>query len=157
MAKTPATVNEFLDDLRAQLTPGGAKEVEHLMEIKNEDMKSRGLEASNDGNYYLWDTRFYNRMMVEKEFSIDESKIAEYFPLQHTVEGMLNIFEELFGMVFVEVAGEERSKLAGTFEFISRASVANLSQNLDMAMRSLGMRMSRFSVFGTMREKVELS
>lgn len=115
MAKTPATVNEFLDDLRVQLTPGGAKEVEHLMEIKNADMKSRGLETSNDGNYYLWDTRFYNRMMVEKEFSIDESKIAEYFPLQHTVEGMLNIFEALFGMVFVEVAGEERTKLAGKF------------------------------------------
>ena len=52
-------------------------------------------------------------MMVEKEYSIDEQKIAEYFPLQSTIEGMLNIFEELFGFVFVEITGEERTKLSG--------------------------------------------
>ncbi|TVY12697.1 Saccharolysin [Lachnellula arida] len=112
MAKTPETVNEFLDDLRVQLTPGGAKEVAHLLEIKKEDLKSRGLDTSDAENYYLWDSRFYGRMMIEKEFSIDESKIAEYFPLQPTVEGMLGIFQELFGFVFVELVGEERTKLS---------------------------------------------
>ena len=55
MAKTPKTVNDFLDDLRVQLAPGGVKETEHLKEIKKEDLKSRGLEATNDGNYYLWE------------------------------------------------------------------------------------------------------
>lgn len=114
MAKTPATVNEFLGDLRTQLTPGGVKETDHLKELKAEDLKARGLEATNDGNYYLWDSRFYGRMMIEKEFSIDEQKIAEYFPLQSTIEGMLGIFEELFGFVFVEVVGEDRQKISGT-------------------------------------------
>ncbi|CAL3969889.1 unnamed protein product [Diplocarpon coronariae] len=114
MAKTPQTVNDFLNDLRRQLTPGGAKEVAHLLEIKNEDLKNRGLEASQDGNYYLWDARFYGRMMVEKEFSIDEQKIAEYFPLQSTVEGMLKIFEELFGFVFIELGPEDKAKLSAT-------------------------------------------
>jgi metallopeptidase MepB len=115
MAKTPKTVFDFLNDLREQLTPGGAKEVAHLLEIKKEDLKSRGLEASIDGNYYLWDSRFYNRMMEEKEFAIDEQKIAEYFPLQSTVAGMLHIFEELFGFVFVEITGEDRTKLSSKF------------------------------------------
>ena len=55
MAKTPNTVNDFLDDLRVQLAPGGVKETEHLKNIKKEDLKSRGLEATNDGNYYLWE------------------------------------------------------------------------------------------------------
>jgi metallopeptidase MepB len=112
MAKTPQTVFDFLNDLRTQLTPGGVKEVEHLMSIKNADLKFRGLDATNDGNYYLWDSRFYNRLMVEHEFSIDEQKIAEYFPLQSTIEGMLNIFEELFGFVFVEITGEDRAKIS---------------------------------------------
>ena len=115
MAKTPKTVNDFLGDLRVQLAPGGKKEVEHLMSIKREDLKSRGLETEDDGNYYLWDSRFYGRLMVEKEFSIDEQKISEYFPLQSTIEGMLNIFEELFGMVFVEITGEERAKISCEF------------------------------------------
>jgi len=115
MAKTPKTVNDFLEDLKVQLAPGGVKETEHLLDLKSSDLKSRGLEASNDGNYYLWDSRFYGRMMIEQEFSIDEQKIAEYFPLQPTIEGMLNIFEKLFGLVFVIVEGEERSKIAGKF------------------------------------------
>lgn len=113
MAKTTKTVNDFLGDLKVQLAPGGAKEIEHLMDIKTADLKERGLEASNDGNYYLWDSRFYGRMMIEKEFNIDEQKIAEYFPLQSTIEGMLTIFEKLFGLVFVELEAGDRSKLAG--------------------------------------------
>ncbi|PQE23266.1 peptidase family m3 protein [Rutstroemia sp. NJR-2017a BVV2] len=107
MAKTPETVNEFLHDLKVQLIPGGEKEVEHLKGIKKQDLEARGLGSTNDGNYYIWDNRFYDRIMVENEYSIDENKIAEYFPLQSTIEGMLKIFEELFGFVFVEVNGEE--------------------------------------------------
>lgn len=122
MAKTPETVNEFLDDLRVQLAPGGKKEIEHLMEIKTEDLKSKGMEASNDGNYYLWDSRYYGRIMVENEFSVDEQKIAEYYPLQHTIDGMLSIFEELFGFVFIEVSGEDRDKISGVYSSFSRLS-----------------------------------
>ena len=129
MAKTPKTVNDFLGDLRVQLAPGGKKEVDHLMEIKKEDLKSRGLEHEDDGNYYLWDSRFYNRMMVEKEYSIDEQKIAEYFPLQSTIEGMLNIFEELFGFVFVEITGEERTKLSGMSLPPTKPQLSNMSDS----------------------------
>ncbi|KFY43986.1 hypothetical protein V495_03676, partial [Pseudogymnoascus sp. VKM F-4514 (FW-929)] len=114
MAKTPKTVLDFLGDLRTQLTPGGIKETEHLKELKVADLKSRGLENTYDGNYYLWDHRFYDRLMVEQEYTIDEQKIAEYFPLQPTVNSMLNIFESLFGLVFVEIEGEARDALSPT-------------------------------------------
>lgn len=114
MAKTPKTVWDFLNDLRTQLAPGGAKEVAHLLELKNNDLKARNMGQEIDGNYYLWDSRFYDRMMVEKEYSIDENKIADYFPLQSTIEGMLSIFEELMGFVFVELTPEDREKLSPT-------------------------------------------
>lgn len=126
MAKTTKTVTDFLEDLKTQLAPGGVKETKHLLELKSTDMKSRGLEASNDGNYYLWDTRFYGRMMIEQEFAIDEQKIAEYFPLQSTISGMLEIFEKLFGLEFVVIEGEERSKLAGKFTLIFNISITNI-------------------------------
>ena len=113
MAKTPETVNSFLDDLRTQLAPGGKKEIEHLLDIKTEYLKSTGASATDDRNYYLWDSRFYQRLMVEKEFSIDEQKIAEYFPLQSTVEGMLDIFQKLFGFVFIELDTAARAELSG--------------------------------------------
>jgi metallopeptidase MepB len=112
MAKTPQTVLDFLGDLRTQLNPGGVKEIEHLKDLKKQDLKSRSLEE--DGNFYLWDHRFYDRLMIKNEYFIDERKIAEYFPLQSTIEGMLQIFEELFGLVFVQIEGAERDKISET-------------------------------------------
>ena len=108
MAKTPETVNKFLGDLRTRLTDGGKREVEALMKLKNE------IDPKSDGRYYLWDHRFYDRLMLERDYSLDQQLIAEYFPLQTTIDGMLKIFEELFGMEFVEVIGEDRAAIAPT-------------------------------------------
>ncbi len=157
MAKTPKTVNDFLTDLRHQLTPGGAKEVAHLKGIKKEDLKSRGLEDENDGNYYLWDSRFYDRIMVEKEFSIEEQKIAEYFPLQSTIEGMLSIFEHLFGLVFVEIGDEERAKLSRTCLAYFIELMLMDPQQLVKARISFGTKMSRSLAYGMMKVKAVAS
>jgi metallopeptidase MepB len=112
MAKTPKTVLDFLGDLKSRLAAGGVKEIEHLLALKKKDHEARNLPF--DGNYYLWDHRFYDRMMVEQEYSIDENAIAEYFPLTSTVAGMLRIFEELFGLVFVELTPEDRKRISST-------------------------------------------
>jgi metallopeptidase MepB len=112
MAKTPKTVDDFLSDLRQRLTEGGKKEVQKLLELKQQDLKERGIQDPNDSHYFLWDHRYYDRLMLEKNYSLDQQKIAEYFPLQTTIQGMLKIFEELFGLVFVEIVGKDRDELA---------------------------------------------
>ncbi|KAI9930219.1 hypothetical protein ASPWEDRAFT_147909 [Aspergillus wentii DTO 134E9] len=112
MAKTPERINAFLGDLRSRLTATGQEEIKKLLEVKKADVESRG-EAYDD-HYYLWDYAFYSRLMLEKEYSLDQQKIAEYFPLQNTIEGTLKIFEELLGLVFVEITGENRDKLAAS-------------------------------------------
>ncbi|KZF25458.1 metallopeptidase MepB [Xylona heveae TC161] len=114
MAKTPETVDEFLGDLRTRLTAGGKSEIDNLKSLKKEDLKNRGLDKAYDGNYYLWDHRFYDRLLVEQQYSLDHQKIAEYFPLQTTIRGMLQIFEEIFGLVFVELTGKERDAISET-------------------------------------------
>ncbi|KAJ5320598.1 hypothetical protein N7508_000881 [Penicillium antarcticum] len=108
MAKTPETVDKFLGDLRNRLTAGGKQEIEKLHELK------KATDPNSDGRYYLWDHRFYDRLMLEKDYSLDQQLIAEWFPLQTTIEGMLKIFEELFGLEFVEIVGEDRASLAPT-------------------------------------------
>ncbi|CAG8075576.1 unnamed protein product [Penicillium olsonii] len=108
MAKTPETVDKFLGDLRTRLTDGGKKETQKLLELKN------ATDPKADGRYYLWDHRYYDRLMLEKDYSLDQQHIAEWFPLQTTIEGMLKIFEELFGLEFVEVTGEDRASIAPT-------------------------------------------
>lgn len=110
MVKTPKLVNDFLGDLRARLVAGGAKETEKLLALKKQDCDENGVPC--DGSYYIWDHRYYDRLMVEKEYSINENAIAEYFPLQQTVAGMLAIFEKLLGFVFVELKPEDRARIS---------------------------------------------
>ncbi|KAG4435015.1 hypothetical protein IFR05_009504 [Cadophora sp. M221] len=110
MAKKPETINVFLSDLQSRITAGGRKDLEGLKQIKKSDLESRGEVF--DGHYFIWDNQFYGHLMLEQDYSVDQQKIAEYFPLQTAIKGMLKIFEHLFGLVFVEIAGEESSKFA---------------------------------------------
>jgi metallopeptidase MepB len=110
MAKTPKTVDDFLGDLRSRLSQGGLDEIEKLKKIKKEDVESRGEKF--DGHYYLWDHRFYDRLMGEKDYQLDQQLIAEYFPLGSTITGMLEIFEHLFGLHFVEIVGKDRDSVS---------------------------------------------
>ncbi|KAK3701862.1 metalloendopeptidase [Vermiconidia calcicola] len=105
MAKTPKTVNDFLGDLRKRLAPGGLKEIEELKKLKKS-------ETGKADNYFLWDHRFYDTLMLERDYQLDQQKIAEYFPLSTSIEGMLNIFEHLFGLVFVKLEGEDRDAIS---------------------------------------------
>ena len=110
MAKNPKTVDDFLGDLRTRLTKGGASEMVTLKALKKQELKSMGEDF--DGYYFLWDHRYYDRMMLERDFSLDQEKLSEWFPLETSIRGMLTVFETLFGMIFVEIKGDDRSALS---------------------------------------------
>lgn len=112
MAKNPETVNKFLGKLKDGLLPGVGKESERLRELKEQDLKKRGEQF--DGNLYMWDSSFYSRILKENEFSVDEQAISQYYPLEQTFTGMLKIFEEIFGLVFVEQDKETLAKMSPT-------------------------------------------
>lgn len=112
MAKTAERVTEFLGNLRSRLTAGGEKETAHLLEYKKRDCEARGLAF--DGEFYSWDTAFYSRQIKEQEYSVDENEVSQYFPIGPTFAGMLKIFEDILGFVFVEVKKEDRANLSIT-------------------------------------------
>ena len=114
MAKTPKTVDDFLGDLRTRLTPLAKKELEILKALKKQDLESKGKADEYDGHYFVWDHRYYTRMQLENDYKVDQQKLAEYFPLKSTLSGMLKIFEELLGLRFVEVTGEDRAAISPT-------------------------------------------
>ena len=112
MAKNPETVDDFLSDLRQRLTPGGEREIKLLKEIKKAEKEKAGEEF--DDRYWLWDHRYYSTIQLEREYQLDQEKISEYFPLQNTLSGMLQIFEELLGLEFFELSKEDRAKISPT-------------------------------------------
>ncbi|VEU19758.1 DEKNAAC100070 [Brettanomyces naardenensis] len=111
MAKTPETVMTFLTDLKGKLRLLGENELELLKKLKTADLKEKHLKP--DDNYYVWDHRYYHTMMLEKDYEVDESKIAEYFPMQNTIQKMLSIYETIFNLKFVEITND--SKLYNTW------------------------------------------
>jgi len=110
MAKTPENVNAFLADLRTRLTEGGQVELEELKQVKKEDVESHG--EFFDGHFFLWDESFYQGKILEGQYKVSGSKIAEWFPLETTTKAMLAIFEHLFGLIFEEITRDARDKLA---------------------------------------------
>ena len=57
---------------------------------------------------------FYDTLMLEQEYSLDQEAISEYFPLETSIRGMLQIFEEIFGLVFVQITGKDRDAISET-------------------------------------------
>ncbi|THY43363.1 metallopeptidase MepB [Aureobasidium pullulans] len=112
MAKTPETVMNFLDDLHSRLFAGAKRDVNGLKELKRQDLAKRGEDQ--DDKFWLWDYAYYQRMMLESRFSVDRKAIAEFFPLETTVSGVMDIFSHLFGLRFREVNTEDRATLSPT-------------------------------------------
>jgi metallopeptidase MepB len=102
MAGAPETALAFLDDLRSQLQPGLRADTQVLKRLKLDHLASEGIKF--DGKFYIWDMSFYHRLMLETQYSVDQKKIAEYFPIQVVVPAMLDNFKQVFGLVFQEVS-----------------------------------------------------
>lgn len=109
MAKTPKAVDAFLDDLGQKIAHAARKDLEKLKELKSTDKYCLDAE-----HYYIWDHPFYMTQMLSQKFQLDSQKVAEYFPLQTCLEGMLNAFEQLFGLHFHKIEGHDRDMISGT-------------------------------------------
>ncbi|KAF8843766.1 mitochondrial endopeptidase [Paxillus ammoniavirescens] len=99
-------VKMFLDALKRNVDPLGKKELETLVALKKEVHAKRGLPA--DDNLYIWDYRYYDRLYVEQNLSLDDSLVKEYFPVSVVVPAILDIYQNLLGVKFVEVKGDAR-------------------------------------------------
>jgi len=96
--------SQFLDDLGEKLKPVGAKEREILLAIKKEEHEKLGLPF--DGEFYIWDYRYYDRKYIEQSLDLDDSLVKEYFPVSVVVPTILEIYQKLLGVRFVEQKGE---------------------------------------------------
>lgn len=96
----------------AGLNPLAERELARLKELKDREFASCGLE--NDGKFYIWDHKYYARLLFETEYQVDEQKVSEYFSLDSTVDGMLRIFESVMGFVFIQLDTEAKASLSPT-------------------------------------------
>ncbi|KAI0927259.1 hypothetical protein AcV5_010517 [Taiwanofungus camphoratus] len=104
MVKNAHGVTDFLEDLETRLVPLGEKEREVLLDLKKEEHSLKGLPF--DGELYMWDYRYYHRRLIERTLQLDDQKVKEHFPVTTVVPAILDIYQNLLGVKFVEIQGE---------------------------------------------------
>ncbi len=69
--------------------------------MKEKEHKAKGLPF--DGEFYLWDYRYYDRKFIEESLDLDDMLVKEYFPVSVVVPTILNIYQDLLGVQFHEI------------------------------------------------------
>ncbi len=88
MAKSPDEVIKLLSKFSGKAKGKAKKEYEELREFS-------GLKKMNN-----WDTAYFSEKLKKKQFSIDEKKLREFFPLSQVLHGLFQTAERLFGLSF---------------------------------------------------------
>ena len=109
MAKKQDTVLDFLTDLKDKLEPLSKTEIATLKALKKQHCEKIGIPY--DDHYYIWDTRFYNDLLLKENYQVDLELIADYFPVESTIKGMLGIYETLMKLKFVEETDPAKKKV----------------------------------------------
>ena len=107
MLNSVQQVQEYNRDLLERLKLSGQKELERMRGFKREEMqKTQSADSLEnlDDRIFLWDFSYYERLLQDKFGSVDERELAEYFPVETVLAAMLKIYENIFGLKFVEMS-----------------------------------------------------
>lgn len=97
MAKTPAQVMTFLDDLVAKLRPYRDQDIANLNALKIEK------EGAGSGPVTIADWRFYDNELKKTKYQVNPEEVREYFPLDVVTTGLMSTYQTLLGLRFEEI------------------------------------------------------
>jgi thimet oligopeptidase len=96
MAGTPARVEKFIASTAAALQPAVAAEIGAMQDAIRADRR--------DGRAVLqpWDVK-RGEYLVAKAHAVDGDEVRQYFPVEHTIDAVLDVYHTLLGVTFVKV------------------------------------------------------
>jgi thimet oligopeptidase len=97
MAKTGANAEKYITDLVSGIQPKFDSEVADLQKLKAAD--------TNDPNarIMVWDWRYYTNQRNKQKYAVDKEALRAYFPFQKVLDGMFNIYQNIFGLKFEKI------------------------------------------------------
>jgi len=98
MAQNPTIVENFLNDIQKRAQIKAAQEIAQLKQELPE-----GVTLTKEGLLKPWDLAFVKNEYKKKHHTIDEQAIAEYFPMEHTIKMLLEIYEQFLGLQFKQL------------------------------------------------------
>ena len=94
MAQTPEKVEAFLDELVTRCEKKVAQEIAHLK------VRLPKHITMVHNQFQPWDRAFIENVYKKQYLALNETKIANYFPLEHTLAKLFEIYEQFFGVTF---------------------------------------------------------
>ncbi|CAM2010903.1 M3 family metallopeptidase [Acanthopleuribacter pedis] len=86
MAKTPATVWGFYEDLRDKIKKKAEQDYAKLCDFAGVD------------HIPVWDRMFVTNALREAAYQIDQEQVKQYFPLENTLAGLFGLARQLYGI-----------------------------------------------------------
>ncbi len=102
MAKSGAAAKIFINDLIAGIQPKFDAEVAELRKLKAAETKDSNAQIN------IWDWRYFTNQLRKQKYTVDTEALRVYFPFQHVLEGMFNIYQSIFGLKFTEISAPEK-------------------------------------------------
>ncbi len=122
MAKSPETVWNFLNDLVSRSKEKAKNDIALL------ETEKKVALANQDANLEAWDIAYYKNELIKKQYNINSEELKDYFPMQQSLKGMMDIYQKLLGFEFRKVSNAsvwheevemyevyEKGKLTGRF------------------------------------------
>jgi len=105
MAKNSENVMKFLNDLTQKLDEPANKDIQTLLKAKEVECKERNEPF--DGKLNVWDWRYYEQLLLQKDYQVNQDEIKEYFPMEKVTDGLLDIYQQVLSLKFVKMAKEK--------------------------------------------------
>ncbi len=97
MAQSPARVHSFLDALDARILPAARSDLERLRVLKASGTKDAAAVLQP------WDVTYYDNLLNKTAYAVDQNAIRQYFPVDHTIDAVLNIYHTILGVNFRKI------------------------------------------------------
>jgi Zn-dependent oligopeptidase len=97
MAKTGANAEKYISDLVAGSQPKFDSEVAELQKLKAADTNDPRAKIE------VWDWRYYSNQRNKQKYAVDKEALRAYFPFQKVLDGMFNIYQNIFGLKFEKI------------------------------------------------------
>ena len=120
MAKDPAKVKVFLNELLEKAKPFAQKEIDELKSLAKAD----GIEEMQS-----YDHTFYAEKLRKAKFDIDDEELKPYFQLEKVQDAVFGLAKTLFGLEFKEINEIQKyHEEVKTFEIFESQESKNKSQ-----------------------------
>jgi thimet oligopeptidase len=98
MAKSPLKVQAFLKEVSQKTSFKALSEIAAL----NSELPE-GVGQSSNGKVLPYNLKYMITQYKQKHFALDSREVAQYFPMEKTIQGLFAIYQTILGLNFKQV------------------------------------------------------